>query len=217
MPQASERRDAQRHLVYFADPMCSWCWGFEPVITGLIEHFGSRLPIELVIGGLRPGNTEPMSDAMKRDIREHWELVERRTGQPFDYAFFERDGFVYDTEPADRAAVIMKLVNPRLALPYLKTVQRAFYAEGRDVTNKHVLADLAGEHGIDRSAFLDIFNSREARKATLTDFETAQASGVAGFPTVYAGDLVNGYARVTTGYRPLDGLPEILEAWLAAE
>ena len=20
------------HFIYFADPMCSWCWGFAPVI-----------------------------------------------------------------------------------------------------------------------------------------------------------------------------------------
>lgn len=209
-------RQAQRHLVYFADPMCSWCWGFEPVISGLVDHFGERLPVALIIGGLRPGNTEPMSAAMKRDIREHWEHVEKRTGQPFDYSFFDREGFIYDTEPADRAAVVVRLINPRIALAYLASIQRAFYAEGRDVTDKHVLADLAASHGIDRSAFLDIFASREAQRATLTDFDTARDSRVAGFPTLYAGDLVNGYARVTTGYHPLDGLPEALEAWLAS-
>ena len=43
-------RQAQRHLVYFADPMCSWCWGFEPVISGLVDHFGERLPVTLIIG-----------------------------------------------------------------------------------------------------------------------------------------------------------------------
>jgi putative protein-disulfide isomerase len=25
----------QKHLVYFADPMCSWCYGFSPVIAAL--------------------------------------------------------------------------------------------------------------------------------------------------------------------------------------
>ncbi len=204
-----------RHLVYFADPMCSWCWGFSPVINGLADHFGDRLPVTLIIGGLRPGATEPMDDKMKAEIRHHWEKVHERTGQPFDFSFFEREGFVYDTEPADRAIVVMRLLNPRVMLSYFNSVQRAFYAENRDVSDENVLADIAAEHGLDRDRFYRALQTEQARKSTLTDFETARASGVTGFPTLYAGDTESGYAMVTTGYRPLDGLPEILEDWLA--
>jgi len=80
------------HLVYFADPMCSWCWGFSPVITAIRQHHGADLPIRLVMGGLRPGTKEPMSEASKREIRGHWEHVEAASGQPFDYGLFDRDG-----------------------------------------------------------------------------------------------------------------------------
>jgi len=204
-----------RHLVYFADPMCSWCWGFSPVINGLATHFGSRLPVTLIVGGLRPGSTTPMNDEMKAQIRHHWETVEERTGQPFDYRFFERDGFIYDTEPADRAIVVMRLLNPLVMLAYFNSVQRAFYAENRDVTKDEVLADIAAEHGLDRERFLKALATEQARIATRQDFETARDSSVTGFPTLYAGDTQSGYAMVTTGYRPLDGLPEILEEWLA--
>ena len=204
-----------RHLVYFADPMCSWCWGFSPVINGLADHFGDRLPVTLIMGGLRPGTAQPMNDEMKADIRHHWETVHERTGQPFDFSFFERERFVYDTEPADRSIVVMRLLNPRIMLSYFNSVQRAFYAENRDVTNEDVLADLASDHGVDRERFLKALRTEQARKSTFADFETARASGVTGFPTLYAGDTESGYAMVTTGYRGLDGLPEILEDWLA--
>ena len=50
----------QPHLVYFADPMCSWCWGFAPVINAIRGRYGERLPVRLIVGGLRPGTTEPM-------------------------------------------------------------------------------------------------------------------------------------------------------------
>ena len=156
-----------------------------------------------------------MTDAMKSEIRNHWEHVQNRTGQPFDFSFFDRQGFVYDTEPADRAIVVMRLLNPRVMLAYLNSVQRAFYAENRDVTSDAVLADIAAEHGLDRERFLLALGTEQARIATQQDFETARASGVTGFPTLYAGDTESGYALVTTGYRPLDGLPEILEDWLA--
>ncbi len=93
------------HLIYFADPMCSWCWGFSPVIDAVRAEFGSSMPIRLVLGGLRPGTTEPLTSTSKREIREHWEHVHEASNQPFDFHFFEREGFIYDTEPASRAAV----------------------------------------------------------------------------------------------------------------
>ena len=52
----------KNQLVYFADPMCSWCYGFSPVIAALAERFEDRLPLQVVMGGLRAGNTEPMRD-----------------------------------------------------------------------------------------------------------------------------------------------------------
>ena len=87
------------HLIYFADPMCSWCWGFSPVIEAVRERFGPSLPIRLMLGGLRPGTTEPMTEGSKREICEHWEHVHEASGQPFDWSFFDREGFIYDTEP----------------------------------------------------------------------------------------------------------------------
>src|SRR5271154_1916736 len=96
------------HLIYFADPMCSWCWGFSPVITEIERCFGDLLPIRLILGGLRPGTTTKLTDAYKTTLRAHWHHVHEASGQPFDGAFFDRENFVYDTEPAARATVVMR-------------------------------------------------------------------------------------------------------------
>jgi hypothetical protein len=90
------------HLIYFADPMCSGLRGFAPVIETIRQRFGDALPIRLMMGGLRPGTTKPLDDAGRRTIREHWEQVQAASGQPFDFRYFERERFVYDTEPASR-------------------------------------------------------------------------------------------------------------------
>lgn len=202
------------HLVYVADPMCSWCWGFSPVIEHLNERFGAVAPVRLLMGGLRPYNTEPMADKDRAMIREHWEHVAQRTGQPFDFTFFDREEFTYDTEPASRAVVTAQALKPGSGLDMLKAVQQAFYAENRDVTDEDVLTEIAAEEGFATEAFVTALGSESARAATREGFVTSQNAGIRGFPTLLAGAPETGYTMVTHGYQPLEALAEPLEQWL---
>jgi len=207
---------ADNRLVYFADPMCSWCYGFSPVIAALAERFESRLPLDLVMGGLRAGNESPMRAEDKDYIRNAWTRVGAATGQPFDMAFFDREGFVYDTEPACRAVVTARRLMPRMALPFMARVQHAFYAENRDVTAAGELSQVAEEAGLDRTRFGETFAAAETRNETFRDFLTTQALGIHGFPTLIAGSEERGYALLSNGFRHLEELAEPLERWLAA-
>src|SRR5690606_27099081 len=75
-----------KELVYFADPMCSWCYGFAPVVAAIEQHFRGRLPLRLVMGGLRAGQTQPMRDKDRDYVRNEWVRVNAATGQPFDFS-----------------------------------------------------------------------------------------------------------------------------------
>src|SRR6056297_315962 len=111
----NQKRDAATDrpaLVYLADPMCSWCWGFSPVIEQIVEQYGDEARIRVLAGGLYPGTTEPMTHHFKAAVREHWQHVNRRAGQPFDFGFFDRDRFVYDSEPPCRALVTVREHHP---------------------------------------------------------------------------------------------------------
>src|SRR5690242_2695034 len=135
-------------LIYFADPMCSWCWGFAPVIRAIRRRFGAGLPIRLVMGGLRPGTHKPMTAEAWAEIDRHWAHVAEASGQPFHPDLKLREGFVYDTDPGARAVVIVRRFDMEMAIAFLERAQRAFYAENQDVTDPEVLADLAGEFGV---------------------------------------------------------------------
>lgn len=213
---ASARQEPLRRVIYFADPMCSWCWGFAPVIAAVQDMLGAWAPISVIMGGLRPGTTHAMRDKDKTAVRHHWEAVHKETGQPFDVSLFERDDFVYDTEPACRAVVAVRSVAPEQALGYLQAVQRAFYADGRDVTKAAVLADIASGFGVDGDAFADMFDAPDMAAATRADFKLTQSAGISGFPSVILqqGDEV---APLTVGYRPFAQLQPHLQAWMAAD
>ncbi len=212
---AAPQPAANKRLLYIADPMCSWCWGFAPVMVSIVAGYGARLPMKLLVGGLRPGTTEAMTERARDTVRHHWDQVADATGQPFDFAFFDRDSFVYDTEPACRAVVAVRgLAGQGQALGYFFAVQHAFYAENRDMTDPENLADVAEAQGHDRARFLFAFQSKDVRAETQSDFHAVQAFGIAGFPAVVLGDD-DGYQGLTMGWQPFEHVREPLEVWLA--
>jgi putative protein-disulfide isomerase len=204
----------QKQLLYFADPMCSWCWGFSPVIAGIAELHGDGLPIRPIMGGLRLGSDKAMTQEAKDEIRGHWEHVHEGTGQPFNFDFFDRDDFVYDTELACRAVVTARGVEPRLGLSMLARLHQAFYAENQDITDHDTVVALAVDDGLDEAAFTRTFDSDEAKQVTASDFQITQKLGVTGFPTLLAGTYDEGFGLVTTGYRPLEEIAGSIAEWL---
>jgi predicted DsbA family dithiol-disulfide isomerase len=53
-------------LLYFHDPMCSWCWAFRPAFMALHARLPKVLTLRRVVGGLAPDNDQPMPEEMAR-------------------------------------------------------------------------------------------------------------------------------------------------------
>ena len=203
-----------KQLIYVGDPMCSWCWGFSPVMRALAEQCDGRAAVSFVAGGLRPGATEPANEERRRALRHHWDEVQQRTGQLFRYDILERDDFVFDTEPSCRAAVTVRaLYDQGRALSFFADLQRAFYTDCADITDPGTLADLANQAGLDRTAFVERFAADDMAEATRSDFDIATSFGVMVFPTVVARDGED-FGHLTAGYRPYEMLQPGLENWL---
>ncbi|MCW3148968.1 DsbA family protein [Stutzerimonas stutzeri] len=200
-------------LIYVMDPMCSWCWGFAPVLQVLAEQARvSDVPLTLVVGGLRREHAA-MDQAGRVRTLSYWQAVHEATGQPFNFDAGLPEGLVYDTEPACRALVAARSLEPSCVWPLAQLIQQAFYAEGRDVTLPAQLVELAEAAGIPRIEFAECFDSPDCRTATAGDFAWAQNLGIAGFPTLLAqrhGQL----ALLTNGYQPQELLAPLLARWL---
>lgn len=203
------------HLIYFSDPMCSWCYGFSPVIDQIRREFGRTLPIRIVMGGLRPGTETPMTEEAKLEVANHWVHVHEATGLPFDGSGMSAPGFIYDTDPAARAVVVARREGEEMAASFLTRTQRAFYGEGRDVTRAETLGEIAEELGLDSEPFLAAWATEEAKQETWRDYAISQRAGVTGFPTLVAGPNDAGvFGVVTRGYAPPEQVVAILKEWL---
>ncbi|MEM7540648.1 MAG: DsbA family protein [Pseudomonadota bacterium] len=200
-------------LVYFADPMCSWCWGFSPAIARVASEHTHEMPLTVVMGGLFAGTARTWDDHTKTTIKEHWHHVEEASGQPFDHRFFEREDFIYDTEPSCRAVVTARRMSQHNALPFLAALQGAFYRDGRDITRKEILIEIASEFGIDGDAFDASFDSPETLDETQRDFALSQRAGVQGFPTLMG--LANGQPMLLSpGFQSDETIDLILQRFI---
>lgn len=200
-------------LLYVMDPMCSWCWGFAPVVEALSRQAAEAgVPLQLVAGGLRRESTALAGPAREK-ILGHWQAVQARTGQAFNFAEALPAGLVYDCEPACRALVAARTLAPERVWPLARLIHEAFYLQGRDVTQARVLLELAEAAGLARHEFAAAFDSAEQRAATREDFAWAERLGIAGFPTLLA--QRNGMlSLLTNGYQPLERLSPLLGRWL---
>ncbi len=199
------------HLIYVMDPMCDWCYGFAPIMRDFKRAQEGKLNFKLVMGGLRPYTDAPMDADTKAAVRGHWEEVRQATEQPFDFGFFDREGFVYNSEPACRAVVTMRHLHPEKELPMAEEIQQAFYARNNDVTQAEVLAEIALGQGIAEDVFLEKFTSDEMKEKTKQDFVIARHLQANAFPSLY---LLNGHHvyLLSRGYT----LPEALNAKLSS-
>lgn len=203
-----------QRLLYVMDPLCSWCWGFAPVIDA-IRAAHPDLSIHMVAGGLRPGQRDPLDIASREALGEHWEAVEIASGQAFLTPNDLPAGFVYNTEPPCRALVVGRELDVTRVWGLVRSIQEAFYAKGRDVTQSVELVELAERAGYDRQAFGEGFDAELTRAAIAADFSWTRDLGIAGFPTLLAqrdGQL----ALLTNGYQPASAVLPLLERWLLA-
>ena len=200
-------------LLYVMDPMCSWCWGFAPVLQALAAQAQTAgVPLELVVGGLRQERAA-LDPAGRVRILGHWQAVNASTGQLFNFHDGLPEGLVYHTEPPCRALVTARQLDPARVWPLLELIQQAFYCEGRDVTQAALLRELAATAGLSRKKFAEAFDSQQMLDATQKDFTWVQDLGIAGFPTLLA-EHKGQLALLTNGYQPLEQLQPLLARWL---
>lgn len=204
-------------FLYFTDPMCSWCYGFGPVMRRLAEGFAGRLRLSVIPGGLRPDETRPLTPHRAEETTHHWKAVEEETGRTFDYSFFQRNAaFVYDTFPASRAVTAAGRLAPESGLAYLDELQCLFYARGQDPRSEATQVAAAEAVGLKADPFLALLHDTATEAQTRAGFERFQALGGMGFPLL----LVQTPSRpriVTIGYQTFEHLEGVVSNILAKE
>jgi putative protein-disulfide isomerase len=184
---------AKLEILAFTDPVCTWCWGSEPMLRKLLAWYGDQISITPVMGGLvedirgfydRANSIGGDPESSNGQIVRHWLDASEQHGMPV-----RTDGFrMFDSEtvstyPQNIAYKAVELCNPELASRFLRRMREASAAEARQIGKREVLIELASEVGIDLAAFVGHLDDGSAEQAFRADLMLTRQHGVRGFPT----------------------------------
>jgi len=185
---------AQVEILAFTDPVCTWCWGSEPVMRKLQARYGDQIRITPVMGGLVRDIREFRDHAndiggepeqSNAQIARHWLEASERHRMPVrteGFKLFSAD--VFSTYPQNIAYKAVELASPNLASRYLRRMREASAAEARETGKRAVLLELASEVGVDLASMMEHLDNGSAELAFRNDLQTTHRYGVHGFPTV---------------------------------
>jgi len=114
--------------------------------------------------------------------------------------------FPIPTQAAARIVLALKAKNVALSTNVAKALYRAYFFEGRDISDPDVAADVAGRAGADASAMRAAVDDPAVKEALKEEVARAMKAGVCGSPFF----IVDGEP-----FWGLDRLPQV-ERWLAS-
>ena len=199
-------------LYYIADPMCSWCWGFHPVLQKVRGDLPAEIPLVYVMGGLAEDSDEPMPDEIRAYVQNAWREVDERTGARFNWDFWTRCSPVRSTYPACRGVLSAAAQEKEAGPAYFEAVQKAYYLQARNPSETETLVELAGEIGLDESRFATELRSPETEQHLQDQFSLRRRLGIRQFPSLVLG-AGNKNTLITKGYSDFD---TVMGEWVPA-
>ncbi len=172
-------------LLYFHDPMCSWCWAFRPAWQMIRAGLPSDIAVRQILGGLAPDDPEPMPVELRNIIRQIWATVQEVVpGTEFNYDFWERCSPRRSTYPACRAVIAARRQGSSFEEAMILAIQRAYYLQARNPSEETTLIELAGEIGIDPAVFSNDLSDPGIHQELLAEIELTRERRVRGFPAL---------------------------------
>ncbi|MFA7366797.1 MAG: DsbA family protein [Bacilli bacterium] len=176
----------------FSDPICTWCWGSEPIIRKLEQAYLDNIKIHYVMGGLVKDITT-FYDAVNgigvdpiksnKAIGKHWYDASSVHHMPVDGSRFDMFNDEYiSSVPQNRAYLASKLEGEDLSKKFLRALREASEVYGRKTNRFEVLIEIASEVGLDVAQFIENYHSYSSDMFK-NDVELCNIYNISGFPS----------------------------------
>jgi putative protein-disulfide isomerase len=173
-------------LYYIHDPMCSWCWGFKPVLRQLTQQLPTDVRLEYVLGGLAADTDQPMPAEMQQQIAATWKHIQQVIpGTEFNFDFWTKCQPRRSTYIACRAVIVAEQLEPGNGLAMLDAILQAYYLQAKNPSDAATLITLAEQLGLDVDRFDQLLNAAQTQQALQQQIDFARRIGANSFPSLY--------------------------------
>jgi putative protein-disulfide isomerase len=203
-------------IVYIFDPICGWCYTFNPVIDKLHAKFKHKADFVIVSGGMIiDKKARPISD-MSEFILAGYEDMENLTAVKFGAPYIqmvEEGKELLDSERPALAMTAFQKMHPHKSLEFARKLQESHFLLGKSFNNDSTYTDLAKHFGLNPTVFLEAMNSDDTKTTTRNDFTKVEEAGINGFPTLLI--KIDGQVQpITHGFEKYEKLEKKIERLL---
>lgn len=196
-------------LLYVMDPMCGWCYGFQPELEEFLEKYSSA-EVDWIMGGLAPDTNQPMDQDLKQTISSYWYQIEKKTQVTFNHDFWKLNTPYRSTYPACRAVISAENLKAKSSHQMVKAIQSAYYLEAKNPSLEETLIACASSIDLDESQFFKVFKSEETEQQLQQHLSITQQLQVRGFPALLYIDDRKQVSPLTLGFSQMLNLEQQL-------
>ncbi len=178
----------ERPVVYYIyDVLCSWCYGFSPVMHQFHEAHKDDFEFRVMSGGMVLGEQEGPIGDLPQSIKDGFKRVTELTGREFGddfYAMLEEGSAQLSSLPGALAMAAFRTYQPDNTIAFAKRMQEAIYQEGLAPNEAKTYGHCAEDFGMNSTDFMKLMVDKERLELVKTEFQVVKSWGIQGFPSV---------------------------------
>lgn len=155
----------QASLTYAFDAYCAWCYGFGPTLRAFAEDNAHRIRLGVVSAGLYTG-ARSLPIAAYPHLSAERGTITRLTGVTFGTGYdraVSRGTTVLDSAAAPPGLAALRDQPGISELDAAEAMQRAWFVDGRSLSDAEVYRDIAEELGLDADAVTAAYSAPAGR------------------------------------------------------
>lgn len=185
-------------LYYVHDPMCSWCWAYQPAWSAVCERLADSVDVVYLLGGLAADSDQVMSLQMQQSIQAIWRRIECQLGTHFNHDFWRDCQPRRSTYPACRAVIAAQ--RQGRAHEMIRAIQSAYYLEAKNPSDNELLIVLARQLGLDVERFCVDLIADGTQSELDRQCRFARQLPIQGFPSLVLATASGQYHAVKLDY-----------------
>lgn len=194
--------------------MCSWCYGFRPVLNTLTQKLAEQIKIKYLLGGLAADSELPMSKTMQSNIKSNWQQIEKTIPNiKFNYEFWKICKPRRSTYAACRAVIAAKKQNIKFEIKMIEAIQNAYYLYAKNPSDYNILYDISEEVGLIKEQFISDIHSDNVNNDLINQIQHSRSIGANSFPSLFLSVNQN-YIPIVLDYNNADIIFEHISSYI---